>query len=53
MQLNLLLAELGEAKILTEIERCSVQAKIERVQRWIREQETSSVRVVANATPLA
>ena len=53
MQLNLLLAELGEARILTEIERCSVQAKIERVQRWIREHETSSVRVVASATPLA
>jgi hypothetical protein len=53
MQLNLLLAELGEAKILTEIERCSVQAKIERLQRWIREQDTSSVRVVATATPLA
>jgi len=53
MQLNLLLAELGEARILTEIERCSVQAKIERVQRWIREHETSSVRVVASATPQA
>jgi hypothetical protein len=43
-QLNLLLAEFGEAKTLAEIERCSVQAKIERMQRWIGEQETSSVR---------
>lgn len=43
-QLNLLLAEFGEAKTLAEIERCSVQAKIERLQRWIGEQETSSGR---------
>jgi len=43
-QLNLLLAEFGEAKALAEIERCSVQAKIERIQRWIGEQEVSSVR---------
>jgi hypothetical protein len=43
-QLNLLLAEFGEAKTLAEIERCSVQAKIERIQRWIGEQEVSSVR---------
>jgi hypothetical protein len=36
-QLNLLLAECGEAAILGELERCSVQGKIERVRRWLNE----------------
>lgn len=35
--LNLLLAELGEATLLAEIERCSVQGKIDRVTRWLSE----------------
>jgi hypothetical protein len=46
-QLNLLLAEFGEAKTLAEIERCSVQAKIERMQRLIAEQEANSGRRAA------
>jgi hypothetical protein len=46
-QLNLLLAEFGEAKTLAEIERCSVQAKIERMQRLIEEQEANSGRRAA------
>ncbi len=50
-QLNLLLAELGEAKTLAEIERCSVQAKIERIQRWIGEQEVSSGRQAKPSSP--
>jgi len=40
-QLNLLLAEFGEASILTEIERCSVQGKIERLGRWLSEIDAS------------
>lgn len=36
-QLNLLLAECGEAVILSELERCSVQGKIERLRRWLTE----------------
>lgn len=40
-QLNLLLAEFGEASILSEIERCSVQGKIERLGRWLRELDAS------------
>jgi hypothetical protein len=36
-QLNLLLAECGEADILVELERCSVQGKIERLKRWLSE----------------
>ena len=51
-QLNLLLAELGEAKTLAEIERCSVQAKIERLQRWIVEQESrAGARAKRSAPP--
>jgi len=51
-QLNLLLAEFGEAKTLAEIERCSVQAKIERLQRLIQEQEANSGRRAAKpSTP--
>jgi hypothetical protein len=49
--LNLLLAELGEAKTLAEIERCSVQAKIERLQRWIGEQEVSAKRRAKPSSP--
>lgn len=41
LQLNLMLAEFGEASILREIERCSVQAKIERLGRWLEEIEAS------------
>ncbi len=41
VQLNLLLAEFGEASILNEIERCSVQGKIERLGRWLRELDAS------------
>lgn len=41
-QLGLLLAELGEAKILAELERCSVQAKIQRVQRWLAERPSNA-----------
>jgi hypothetical protein len=41
-QVNLLLAELGEAGILSELERCSVQGKIERLGRWLTERATSS-----------
>jgi hypothetical protein len=41
VQLNLLLAEFGEASILSEIERCSVQGKIERIGRWLRELDAS------------
>jgi len=37
LQLNLLLAERGEASILGELERCSVQGKIERLKRWLTE----------------
>jgi hypothetical protein len=37
VQLNLLLAESGEAAILAELERCSVQGKIERMTRWLSE----------------
>jgi hypothetical protein len=37
MQLNLVLAEFGEAAVLTELERCSVQGKIERMTRWLSE----------------
>jgi hypothetical protein len=52
-QLNLLLAEFGEAKTLAEIERCSVQAKIERMQRLIAEQEANSGRRAAKpSTPV-
>jgi hypothetical protein len=40
-QLNLLLAEFGEASILSEIERCSVQGKIERLGRWLTELDAS------------
>jgi hypothetical protein len=40
-QLNLLLAELGEASILMELERCSVQGKIDRLNRWLSERATS------------
>jgi hypothetical protein len=51
-QLNILLAELGEAKTLAEIERCSVQAKIERMQRLIQEHEANSGRRAAKpSTP--
>jgi len=35
--LSLLLAEMGEAHLLGEIERCSVQGKIERLERWLEE----------------
>jgi hypothetical protein len=40
-QLGLLLAELGEAKVLAELERCSVQAKIQRIQRWLAERPSA------------
>lgn len=40
-QLNLLLAELGEASMLSDLERCSVQGKIERLGRWLSEHEAS------------
>jgi hypothetical protein len=40
-QLTLLLAERGEARLLAEIERCSVQAKIQRIHRWLTEITTS------------
>jgi hypothetical protein len=43
-KLNLFLAERGEAVILGEIERCSVQGKIARLRRWLTEQPPSSVR---------
>ena len=38
-QMNLFLAERGEASILSEIERCSVQGKIDRLRRWLTELE--------------
>jgi len=40
-QISLLLAEFGEASILSEIERCSVQGKIERLDRWLSEIDAS------------
>lgn len=43
-RLNLFLAERGEAAMLGEIERCSVQGKIARLRRWLTEQPPSSVR---------
>jgi hypothetical protein len=43
-RLNLFLAERGEAVILGEIERSSVQGKIARLRRWLTEQPPSSVR---------
>ena len=43
-RLNLFLAERGEAVMLSELERCSVQGKITRLRRWLTEQPASSVR---------
>ena len=43
-RLNLFLAERGEAAMLAELERCSVQGKIARLRRWLTEQPASSVR---------
>ncbi|HVZ33677.1 MAG TPA: hypothetical protein VG963_14695, partial [Polyangiaceae bacterium] len=40
-QLGLQLAEFGEAKLLGELDRCSVQAKIQRVQRWLAERAST------------
>lgn len=40
-RVNLLLAELGEATLLEQVERCSVQAKVERLQRWLEEEPAS------------
>jgi hypothetical protein len=39
LQVNLFLAERGEASILGEIERSSVQGKIDRLKRWLTELE--------------
>ena len=43
-RVSLYLAERGEATILGEIERCSVQGKIARLRRWLTEQPPSSAR---------
>jgi len=43
-RVSLYLAERGEAGILGEIERCSVQGKISRLRRWLTEQPPSSAR---------
>jgi hypothetical protein len=43
-RVSLYLAERGEAGILGEIERCSVQGKIARLRRWLTEQPPSSAR---------
>ncbi|HWO11664.1 MAG TPA: hypothetical protein VNN80_19350, partial [Polyangiaceae bacterium] len=43
-RLSLFLAERGEAVMLGELERCSVQGKIARLRRWLTEQPASSVR---------
>jgi hypothetical protein len=46
-RLNLFLAERGEAAMLSELERCSVQGKIARLRRWLTEQPAASVRAGA------
>jgi len=43
-RLSLFLAERGEAAMLGELERCSVQGKIARLRRWLTEQPAGSVR---------
>jgi hypothetical protein len=43
-RLCLFLAERGEAAMLSELERCSVQGKTTRLRRWLTEQPASSVR---------
>jgi hypothetical protein len=40
-RLSLFLAEWGEAGILGEFERCSVQGKIARLRRWLTELQAS------------
>lgn len=50
-RLSLFLAERGEASMLGELERCSVQGKIARLRRWLTEQPASSVRAPGSELP--
>jgi hypothetical protein len=50
-RVTLYLAERGEATILGEIERCSVQGKIARLRRWLTEQAPSAARAAVVELP--
>lgn len=51
-RLSLFLAERGEATILGELERCSVQGKIARLRRWLSEQAPGSARAGGADLPI-